>query len=114
LKLRFLADADFNLKIVYGTFRREPGVDFLTGHQVNLVGMPDSQVLALALAENRVVLTHDVHTMPAAFAKFLTTGSAPGILMVHQKMPIGDAVNAILRIWEESVAEEWRNRIVWL
>jgi hypothetical protein len=34
MKPRFLADADFNQKIVLGLLRREPTIDFQTASQV--------------------------------------------------------------------------------
>ncbi len=47
MKPRFLADADFNQKIVLGLLRREPTIDFQTASQGEVIGRPDPEVLAI-------------------------------------------------------------------
>ena len=114
MKVRFLADANFNRRIIAGVLRRETRVDFLSGEQTNLVGVPDLEVLALAAAETRILVSHDVRTMPAAFAEFILTKNSAGVLLLSQSLNIGAAITIVCRIWEEATAEEWRNRIAWL
>ena len=46
MTLRFQADADFNMKIVAATVRREPTLDFRTADQAGLRGLTDLEVLA--------------------------------------------------------------------
>jgi hypothetical protein len=67
VKVRFLADADLNRAIVSGVLRREPSLDFLTAQTAGLRGMNDPQILALAAQQERVLVSHDVGTMPALF-----------------------------------------------
>jgi len=85
VKLRFLADANFNRKIIAGVLRREARISFLSGAEVDLTGIPDLQVLALAASEGRVVLTHDVRTMVSAFAEFTSAGPSGGVLLVAER-----------------------------
>ena len=47
--LRFLADASLNHAIVSGCLRREPAMDFLSANDASLDGVPDPEVLALAV-----------------------------------------------------------------
>jgi predicted nuclease of predicted toxin-antitoxin system len=63
--IRFLADADLNEGIVAGCLRREPEMDFLSANEADLEGVPDPEVLALAAAEDRILVSHDFHTSPA-------------------------------------------------
>jgi hypothetical protein len=70
VRTRFLADANLNHQIVAGILRREPDVDFLWGVLADLTGLPDSQVLALAAADRRILVTHDVHTIPLLLLNF--------------------------------------------
>ena len=65
MKPRFLADADFNQKIVLGLLRREPAIDFQTASQGGVIGRPDPEVLSVAARENRILVSHDRGTMPA-------------------------------------------------
>ena len=64
MKARFLADADLNRAIVSGVLRREPSLDFLTAQAAGLRGMRDPEILALAVERQRVLVSHDVGTMP--------------------------------------------------
>ena len=70
MKVRFLADADLNKAIVNGVLRRESSLDFLTAQAAQLRGMSDIEVLALAAEQRRVLVSHDVGTMPPHFSAF--------------------------------------------
>ena len=81
--IRYLADADLNDAIVSGCRRREPAMDFLSAIDANLEGVADPEVLALAAAENRILVSHDFQTMPRHFGDFLQAyGSSPGLILV--------------------------------
>ena len=111
MKPRFLADADFNEKIVLGLLRREPTIDFQTASQGDVIGRPDLEVLAIAARENRILISHDRGTMPAHFARFAETQSSPGLILVSQEIDIGTAIEDLLLIWAASTLEEWRDKI---
>jgi hypothetical protein len=77
--IRFMADADLKGAIVRGCRRREPTMDFLSANDSKLEGVCDRDVLALAAAQNRIVVSHDFQTMSRHFANFLQAhGSSPG------------------------------------
>jgi hypothetical protein len=82
VKVRFLADADLNRAIVSGVQRREPSLDFLTAQAAGLRGMNDPAILALAAERQRVLVSHDVGTMPAHFRAFRNAGKhSSGVLV---------------------------------
>jgi hypothetical protein len=111
--IRFLADADFNHAIVKGCRRQEPAMDFLSANEAKLQGVPDSDVLALAAEQDRVLVTHDRHTMPRHFGEFLMRGrSSPGVFLVSQHAPIGDVIDELVLVWAASDADEWKDPIV--
>src|SRR5712692_9640602 len=111
--IRFLADADFNHAIVKGCRRHEPAMDFLSANEAKLQGVHDSDVLALAAEQNRILVTHDRQTMPRYFGEFLTIrGFSPGVFLVSQYTPIGEVIDELLLIWAASDADEWKDRIV--
>jgi Domain of unknown function (DUF5615) len=111
VKIRFQADADLNEDIVTGVLRREPRVDFRTAGEAGLRGMNDTQALAAAAREGRVLVSHDRKTMPAHFAEFIRTRRSPGLLIVSQKADLLAAIESLLLVWAASEAEEWTNRI---
>jgi hypothetical protein len=59
--------------------------------------MSDLDVLALAAAQNRILVTHDFRTMPRHFAEFLATGDvSPGVLLVKQRTPLA----SVIYVWD--------------
>jgi hypothetical protein len=115
VKVRFLADADLNRSIVSGLVRREPSLDFLTAHAAGLRGMNDAGVLALAAARQRVLVSHDVGTMPAHYRAFRRAGKhSSGVFLIPQSLGVGTAIDELVIIWLASEASEWENRLVWL
>jgi predicted nuclease of predicted toxin-antitoxin system len=59
LKVRFLADANFNQKIITGLLLRELEIDCQLPQDVIPDRMKDPQVLELGAALDRVIVTHD-------------------------------------------------------
>lgn len=114
MKPRFLADADFNRKIVSGLRRREPSIDFQTALQGGVLGRTDSEVLSIAARANRILVSHDMRTMPAEFARFKQSQPSPGLIVVSQQTDIGLAIEDLLLIWAASTLEEWRDTIAFL
>ncbi|HEX3742885.1 MAG TPA: DUF5615 family PIN-like protein [Bryobacteraceae bacterium] len=88
-------------------------MSFLSANEANLEGLPDSEVLALAAEQNRLLVSHDFQTMPHHFGDFLQArGSSPGVLLVPQYLPIAEAIEELVLIWSASDAAEWENRIL--
>jgi hypothetical protein len=114
MRPRFLADADFNHKIVLGLRRREPAIDFQAAHESGIPGMPDPDVLDVAARSGRILVSHDRKTMPGYLARFLTRRSSPGLIIVSQDLDIRTAIDDLLLVWLATEAEEWRNRIGFL
>ena len=80
LSVRFQADADLNQTIATATREREPSIDFLSAADLRLEGLPDSEVLAQAARNERILITHDRRTMPVHFRARLETGEvSPGV-----------------------------------
>ena len=114
LRARFQADADLRLPIVMGLKRREPTVDFKTALDAGLTGLDDPTVLAMAAAEGRVLVTHDVSTMPEHFARFIEQRTSAGVILIRQDLSYREAIDGLLRLWITSEAEDLRNVIMFL
>ena len=111
MRLRLQADADLNQRIVAGVRRLEPAIDFQTAGQAALESRVDPEVLRLCAEQSRILVTHDQKTMPHHFAAFIGERSSPGVIIVPQDMPIGQAVRELYLAWTASEAEEWINAI---
>lgn len=114
-QVRFQADEDFNTLIIESLLYRQPLIDFQTTSAVDLKGTPDSALLAFAAEQGRVLVSHDFSTMPTHFAHFLESGQhSPGLFLIHQDVPIGQAIEELLLIWEASSSEEWHDQLRYL
>ncbi len=75
-----------------------------------ILGFPDPAVLAFAAQQGRILITHDKRTIPDHFAAFLAEGNqSPGVMLISRKVSIGQAIEALLLVWEASSHEEWHN-----
>lgn len=111
MKIRFQADADLNKDIIVGVLRREPEIDFRTANEVGLRGLADYKVLEIAASDDRILVSQDFKTMPAAFARFLEKHGSPGVFIVPQSMELSAAIESLVMIWAASDAAEWSNRV---
>jgi len=111
MKIRFQSGYDLRGAIVQGLLRRQPAIDFQTGHDAGLEGRDDPFVLAMAAREGRLLASHDRRSMPHHFANFISNNNSPGVVIAPQGLPTGLAIEELLILWEASEAEEWVNRI---
>lgn len=115
---RFLADVNFNARIVIGLRRIAPSVDVITAQEAGFHTTPDPELLAEAQQLNRILLTHDINTMPDHFATFLAClpegEQSPGVMLVAQELAIGITIQALYEVWSCSNHEEWRDLFTYL
>ena len=111
--LKFLADENFHNHIVRGARRRLSEIDLFRVHEVGLSGADDPTVLAWAADNDRVLLTHDVHTVWAfAAARIEKQLPMPGVIFVTQPFLLAEVISDLLLMWECISPEEldggWR------
>jgi Domain of unknown function (DUF5615) len=111
MKVLYQADNDLRKAIVRGAVRREPQINFRSAQSARLDGVPDPAVLEFAANEGRILVSHDFQTMPRYFRQFTQGRRSPGVLLVRQDLPVGEAIETLLLIWEASDADEWVNRL---
>ena len=109
--LRLLADADLNGAIVSGAIRRNAELDFKRAEDVPLEGLDDEVVLDMAARDRRVLVSHDVSTMPDHFREYIRRRTSPGLVLVPQELSIGKAIENILVICEACDEADLENRI---
>ena len=74
--------------------------------------MPDPQVLDRADSLGRVLVTHDVSTMPRWFQQCVEQRRSAGLVLVPEKLSIRDAIEEILLIWHVTEPEEWLSQML--
>jgi hypothetical protein len=113
--IRLLSDENFNGDIVRGLVRRHSKLDLIRVQDVGLMQTPDPDILEWAAAQGRVLLSHDVSTVPpAAYQRVGDGKSMPGVFIVPERMSIGQAIDEILFLALESAPDEWKDQIVFL
>jgi len=115
LSIRFQADNDLTFAIVKAVRRREPAIDFASAQQSELGGVSDPEVLEQAARNNRVLVSHDMHTMISHFWDRLAAGrNSPGLLMVSQKAVAAEVVEAVLFLWSVTDPADLHNQVYYL
>ncbi len=114
MKIQFLADEDLRRAIVLGLRRREPSANFMQAYEAGTAGKDDPTVLQIAAELNRILVSHDVRTMPRHFRHFIARQNSPGVILIPQKLPLSTAIEQLVMIWLASEAEEWVNQIRFL
>ena len=110
--IRFLTDEDFNRYVLAGVRRRLPDLDIVRVQDVGLRTARDPAILEFAASSNRIVLSHDLHTMEThARARLLARKPMPGLFLIDQNVQIGHAIEEILIIAVCSREDEWNGAI---
>jgi hypothetical protein len=113
--LRYLTDENFNGIVLRGLLRRLPMLDAARVQDVGLSGASDSEVLAFAASENRIVLTHDVRTFSGfAYQRAARNELMPGVFEVGQEVPVAVAIFDLALLAECSLKGEWEGQVLHL
>ena len=111
--LSFLADHNFNGRMLRGLKRRLPDLDLVSVAELGPVEVEDPTVLAWAAEAGRLVLTHDVSTMPRyAYERIDRGQSMPGVLVVGRRVSIGRAVEELALLAVAGFAQDFDNQVV--
>lgn len=95
--IEFLVDQNFNEHIVDGMTRRDPTLEFTHVRDIDLAAAPDPAVLDWAASQGLILLTHDRATIPPfAYARVEAGLPMPGVFLVSDDMPIGQAIEELL------------------
>lgn len=112
--LRLISDQNFNGRILRGLRRRLPEVDLVRAFDLALDRATDPDFLRRAAEEDRIVLTHDVNTMPKfAYDRVRAALAMPGVFLVAKTMPIGQAIDELLLAVACYSADEVRNLVTY-
>jgi predicted nuclease of predicted toxin-antitoxin system len=115
MTIRFLADENFNRRIVAGLQRHTERLDIVRVQDVGLRTADDPTVLDWAAAEGRVLLTHDIVTIPdLAYERILAGAAMPGVVVVPAALAIGVAIDELTMIATASAEGEWEGRVTYL
>jgi len=113
--LRLLVDENLNHRILRGLLRTVPHLDYLLAPDAGLKGAEDPALLEFAAKESRVLVTHDLRTIPKhAYERVKAGLPMPGVIAIPDDMPIGGAVEDLAVIVECAVSAELDQRVLYL
>jgi len=88
--IRFLADENFNGRILCGIWREQPEAEIVRVQDSVIYQSSDPKVLEWAAQEGRILLTHDIETMIGFANERVTSGlPMPGVIAVRDTLPVG-------------------------
>src|SRR5882762_6556836 len=96
-----LIDVNLNQRILRGLQRAVPHLDCIVAQKVGLGATEDPLLLEQAAAQNRIVVTHDLKTMPKfAYERVNAALPMPGVIAVPDSLPIGHAIEDLMLLVE--------------
>ena len=99
--LRLLIDENFDHRILRGVKLRLPQLDYLAVQDTELKGIKDPPLLAWAAENNRMLVTHDLKTMPKFACERVAAGQPmPGVIAIPKDLPIGQAIEEMHTVIE--------------
>lgn len=107
-KIRYYTDEHVLRAVIVGL--RQRGVDVLSVPDANKLGASDEEHLAFALAEERVLFTHD-----ADFLRLASSGiDHAGLVYASQPTPAGEIIRGLMLIYQVLDSEDLINRLEYL
>lgn len=95
--------------------RSVPHLDYLLIPPAGLEGSPDPQVLEFAASVRRVLVTHDLRTIPKhAYERVKAGQPMPGVVAVPDDLPIGRAIEDLTLIVECATQAEVESLVIYL
>lgn len=113
--MKLLADENIKRQLVRGMQRRKPDLDIVQARDVALLGRDDPAVLEWAANEGRVLITHDIRTMPDfAYQRVVQGQPMPGVIVIRWSTPVGQAIEELLILVGACLPDELEGRVVHL
>ncbi len=110
--MRFLADENFNNDLLRALKNVIPDLDVKRVQDTEVFRADDPRVLEWAAQEQRILLTHDVRTMPGyAFERVVAGLPMPGIIEVRRDIPIKEAIEELRLLMEAGTNSDFDNQV---
>lgn len=113
--IRLVADENFNHRILRGTRLRFPLLDVVIFQRTEFQGAADSILLEWAADQDRVVVSHDINTMPGYAYERVTAGQPmPGVIIIPKLLSIGTAIEELVTMLECNEPDDLNNQVIYL
>ena len=113
--LRLVADENFNHRILRGARLRFSLLDVVIFQRTAFQGAADPILLQWAADQDRVVVTHDINTMPGyAYERVATGQPMPGVIIIPKILPIGTAIEELITVLACDEPDDLNNQVMYL
>ncbi|MBZ0287180.1 MAG: DUF5615 family PIN-like protein, partial [Anaerolineae bacterium] len=113
--IRLLADENFDNGIIRALHRENADVDIIRVQDTEIVQAEDPRVLEWAASEGRILLTHDVRTMPHYAHERVREGKPMlGVIAVHRSAAISVAIEDLLIALGASEMAEFEGKVQYI
>lgn len=113
--MRLAADENFDGRILQGLRARLPELDIVRVQDTEMYQSPDDKLLKWLADEGRILLTHDVQTMPQYVYERVTAGlPVLGVIEVHRDTPIGVAIDELEIMIGAGTPEDFENQVKYI
>ena len=113
--LRLLIDENFDQRILRGLKLEIPDTDYAVAQEIELGGLPDPLLLAWAAEHQRILVTHDVNTIPKyAYERIRAGQLMPGVFVIPEDLAVGVAIAELARLVECCGSDELANQVKYL
>jgi hypothetical protein len=113
--IKFVTDENFNNRILRAIQRRLPEIDVVRIQDELGTSYDDPTVLAWAAEQQRILLTHDVRTIPDfAFARVQAALSMPGVIEIDDTAPLVNIIEDVVLIATASKDGEWEGQVLYV
>src|SRR5258708_4361019 len=110
-----LIDVNFDQRVLRGINLRLSSLDYVVVQKTPLKGVKDPALLDWAARAGRIIVTHDVNTIPGyAYDRIRDQQRMPGVIIVPEDLAIGIAIDDLIALLECSRTHELENRIIYL
>ena len=110
-----MIDENFDQRILRGLRLEVPHVDYIVVQETELKSLRDPLLLAWAAENQRILVTHDVTTIPKyASERVRSSQSMPGVIVIPEDLAVGKAIEELATLIECCEPEELNNQVKYL
>lgn len=104
-----------NHRILRGLWRSVPHLDYSLATAAGMNGVADPVLLDFAAKENRVLVSHDLRTIPKhAYERVRAGLPLPGVIVVPDELPVGNVIADLTLIVERATRAEMESVVLYL
>ena len=113
--LRLLIDHNVDYDILRGLFHRLPQLDAVTAFEIGMSKATDAELLNWAALAGRVLVTHDLQTMPGHATDLMAKGKTiAGHNVALTSLPLHQVIEDLEVMIACSENDEWANVVRYL